>query len=66
MRTFVALLVLRAGSPVTRIEGLSSKALHPVQVAWIAEDVPQCGYCQSGQFMTAAPAGEGGIDRGST
>jgi aerobic-type carbon monoxide dehydrogenase small subunit (CoxS/CutS family) len=60
MRTFVALLVPRAGSPVTTIEGLPSNALHPVQVAWMAEDVPQCGYWQSGQFMRAAPAGEGG------
>ncbi len=39
---------------VTTIEGLSSDGTHPVQRAWIAEDVPQCGYCQSGQIMTAA------------
>jgi isoquinoline 1-oxidoreductase subunit alpha len=39
---------------VTTIEGLSPKADHPVQRAWIAEDVPQCGYCQSGQIMAAA------------
>ncbi len=38
---------------VTTIEGLSSDELHPVQQAWVAEDVPQCGYCQSGQIMTA-------------
>ncbi len=38
---------------VTTIEGLSSDELHPVQQAWIAEDVPQCGYCQSGQIMSA-------------
>ncbi|HET9709703.1 MAG TPA: (2Fe-2S)-binding protein [Gemmatimonadales bacterium] len=40
--------------PVTTIEGLSPDGGHPVQRAWIAEDVPQCGYCQSGQVMTAA------------
>lgn len=38
---------------ITTIEGLSQDGLHPVQKAWIAEDVPQCGYCQSGQIMTA-------------
>jgi len=43
-----------AGKTVTTIEGLSSDASHPVQAAWIEEDVPQCGYCQSGQIMTAA------------
>ena len=43
------------GKTVTTIEGLSSNgALHPVQQAWIEEDVPQCGYCQSGQMMAAA------------
>jgi aerobic-type carbon monoxide dehydrogenase small subunit (CoxS/CutS family) len=39
---------------ITTIEGLSPDAAHPVQKAWIAEDVPQCGYCQSGQVMAAA------------
>jgi len=39
---------------VTTIEGLSSDLTHPLQRAWIAEDVPQCGYCQSGQLMSAA------------
>jgi aerobic-type carbon monoxide dehydrogenase small subunit (CoxS/CutS family) len=38
---------------VTTIEGLSSELKHPVQQAWLAEDVPQCGYCQSGQIMAA-------------
>lgn len=43
------------GKTVTTIEGLSADgASHPVQRAWIEEDVPQCGYCQSGQIMTAA------------
>ncbi len=39
---------------VLTIEGLSADLSHPVQKAWIAEDVPQCGYCQSGQIMQAA------------
>jgi aerobic-type carbon monoxide dehydrogenase small subunit (CoxS/CutS family) len=39
---------------VTTIEGLSPTATHALQIAWIAEQVPQCGYCQSGQLMTAA------------
>jgi isoquinoline 1-oxidoreductase alpha subunit len=42
------------GQPVTTIEGLSPDGLHPVQVAWEALDVPQCGYCQAGQIMSAA------------
>ena len=40
--------------PVTTIEGLSPDGMHPVQVAWEAMDVPQCGYCQAGQIMSAA------------
>jgi isoquinoline 1-oxidoreductase alpha subunit len=43
-----------AGKKITTIEGLSADASHPVQKAWIEEDVPQCGYCQSGQIMSAA------------
>ena len=43
-----------AGKTVTTIEGLSPNASHPLQRAWIAEQVPQCGYCQSGQIMQAA------------
>ena len=43
-----------AGKNVITIEGLSADASHPVQQAWIEEDVPQCGYCQSGQIMTAS------------
>jgi isoquinoline 1-oxidoreductase alpha subunit len=39
---------------VTTIEGLSDDLSHPLQQAWVAEDVPQCGYCQSGQIMAAA------------
>ena len=42
------------GAAVTTIEGLSPDASHPLQKAWIAEQVPQCGYCQSGQIMQAA------------
>jgi isoquinoline 1-oxidoreductase alpha subunit len=43
-----------AGHPVTTIEGLSPDGTHPLQAAWIAGEVPQCGYCQSGQIMQAA------------
>jgi isoquinoline 1-oxidoreductase alpha subunit len=42
-----------AGKPITTIEGLSAEGTHPVQLAWIELDVPQCGYCQSGQIMAA-------------
>ncbi len=42
------------GRNVTTIEGLSDDSSHPVQKAWMAESVPQCGYCQSGQIMSAA------------
>jgi isoquinoline 1-oxidoreductase alpha subunit len=43
-----------AGKRITTIEGLSSDRSHPLQKAWIAEQVPQCGYCQSGMIMAAA------------
>jgi isoquinoline 1-oxidoreductase subunit alpha len=43
-----------AGKKITTIEGLSATSSHPLQQAWIAEQVPQCGYCQSGQIMSAA------------
>jgi aerobic-type carbon monoxide dehydrogenase small subunit (CoxS/CutS family) len=43
-----------AGKKITTIEGLHPQGQHPLQVAWIAEQVPQCGYCQSGQIMSAA------------
>ena len=42
------------GANITTIEGLSPDGKHPVQQAWLAEDVPQCGYCQSGQIMATA------------
>jgi len=42
------------GQTITTIEGLSEKADHPVQKAWIEHDVPQCGYCQAGQIMNAS------------
>ena len=45
---------LVAGKSVTTIEGLSADGSHPLQKAWIVEQVPQCGYCQSGQIMQAA------------
>jgi len=40
-------------SKITTIEGISADSSHPVQVAWLAHEVPQCGYCQSGQIMAA-------------
>jgi isoquinoline 1-oxidoreductase alpha subunit len=43
-----------AGKRITTIEGLSANNSHPLQKAWITEQVPQCGYCQSGQIMQAA------------
>lgn len=43
-----------AGKHITTIEGLSADSSHPLQKSWIAEEVPQCGYCQSGQIMKAA------------
>ena len=42
------------GGPITTIEGLSADGSHPLQKAWCEVDVPQCGYCQAGQIMTAA------------
>jgi len=43
-----------AGKKITTIEGLSKDGTHPLQKAWVAENVPQCGYCQAGQIMNAA------------
>ena len=52
-RSCITAIENAAGSNITTIEGLSKDSDHPVQKAWVAEDVPQCGYCQSGQIMTA-------------
>src|SRR5919198_4267091 len=54
VRSCVTPVSRAAGKEVTTIEGLSSDLSHPLQRAWIARDVPQCGYCQSGQIMSAA------------
>jgi isoquinoline 1-oxidoreductase subunit alpha len=54
IRSCVAPLSRVAGKKVTTIEGLSDTLTHPLQKAWIELDVPQCGYCQSGQIMSAA------------
>jgi isoquinoline 1-oxidoreductase subunit alpha len=54
IRSCVAPLSRAAGKRVTTIEGLSDNLTHPLQKAWIELDVPQCGYCQSGQIMSAA------------
>jgi aerobic-type carbon monoxide dehydrogenase small subunit (CoxS/CutS family) len=53
IRSCVTPVSQAAGKKVLTIEGLSRNNSHPVQKAWIAEEVPQCGYCQSGQIMTA-------------
>ena len=53
-RTCVLPVSRAVGKQITTIEGLPADSRHPVQLAWIAEDVPQCGYCQSGQILTAA------------
>ena len=54
VRACVTPIAAVVGKKVTTIEGLSPAADHPLQKAWIAEQVPQCGYCQSGQIMQAA------------
>jgi aerobic-type carbon monoxide dehydrogenase small subunit (CoxS/CutS family) len=54
VRSCVTPVSAASGKKIVTIEGLASGNSHPLQVAWIAEDVPQCGYCQSGQIMTAA------------
>jgi len=54
MRSCSVPIALLDGATVTTIEGLSPDGQHPVQLAWVAEDVPQCGYCQSGQIMATA------------
>lgn len=53
-RTCMTAISSIAGRNITTIEGLSVDGSHPVQQAWVEVDVPQCGYCQSGQIMTAA------------
>ena len=54
MRSCVMPAVGMAGMPITTIEGLDPGGKHPVQKAWNDEDVPQCGYCQGGQILTAS------------
>jgi isoquinoline 1-oxidoreductase subunit alpha len=54
IRSCVTPLSRAAGKRVTTVEGLSRNNTHPVQRAWLAVQVPQCGYCQSGQLMSAA------------
>ena len=54
VRSCVLPTSVAAGKKITTIEGLSKNNDHDVQLAWIAEQVPQCGYCQSGQIMSAA------------
>jgi isoquinoline 1-oxidoreductase alpha subunit len=54
IRSCITPVSMAEGRAVTTIEGLSADGSHPLQKAWIAEQVPQCGYCQSGQIMQAA------------
>ena len=54
VRSCVTLVGRAEGQQVVTIEGLSNDRSHPLQKAWMEEDVPQCGYCQSGQLMSAA------------
>lgn len=54
VRSCVTAVAAVGARAITTIEGLSSDGSHPVQRAWMAEDVPQCGYCQSGQILAAA------------
>ncbi|MBI5957970.1 MAG: (2Fe-2S)-binding protein [Chloroflexi bacterium] len=54
MRSCVIPVSSVGGGAITTIEGLSPDGSHPLQIAWIEEQVPQCGYCQPGQIMTAA------------
>jgi len=54
IRSCVKRVADAAGKEITTIEGLSTDLSHPLQIAWIEIDVPQCGYCQSGQIMSAA------------
>ena len=54
VRSCVMPVAAVAGKEITTIEGLGAKGLHPVQQAWIAHQVPQCGYCQSGMIMASA------------
>lgn len=54
MRSCMLPIAQVGSQPITTIEGLSEKGNHPVQEAWLEHDVAQCGYCQSGQIMSAA------------
>ena len=56
MRSCITLAQSVVGKTIVTIEGLSPTSSHPAQLAWIANQVPQCGYCQSGQLMCAAGA----------
>ena len=54
MRSCLTPVSAAFGKTVTTIEGLSADGTHPLQIAWLDNNVPQCGYCQSGQIMAAA------------
>ncbi|MHB8111231.1 MAG: (2Fe-2S)-binding protein [Syntrophorhabdaceae bacterium] len=54
VRSCTTMIKTAEGRKITTIEGLGINGMHPVQEAWLADDVPQCGYCQPGQIMSAA------------
>jgi isoquinoline 1-oxidoreductase alpha subunit len=54
VRSCLMTVKMADGKQVTTIEGLSKDGSHPLQIAWLSNNVPQCGYCQTGQIMTAA------------
>src|SRR5262245_38948632 len=54
VRSCITQVSAAAKAPITTIEGLSADGSHPVQRAWMEVDVPQCGYCQAGQMMSAS------------
>ncbi|HEY5552006.1 MAG TPA: (2Fe-2S)-binding protein [Opitutaceae bacterium] len=62
MRSCMLPVSVAVGMQITTIEGLSPDGSHPLQAAWMEHDVPQCGYCQSGQIMTAAALLQGNSD----
>ena len=62
IRSCLTPVAVAEGRAVTTIEGLDPAGRHPLQQAWVAHNVPQCGYCQSGQIMSAAALLEGNPD----
>jgi isoquinoline 1-oxidoreductase subunit alpha len=65
LRSCMATVSAMVGRSITTIEGLAKDGLHPVQKAWIEEDVAQCGYCQAGQILSAVALLERNPDPGA-